>query len=481
MRGNPVVFTGFEKGLNSRDAPYRVEDGEARDLLNVISTARGSVRKRNGSVQFAAEDAHSLFAGITTKVLIAGVGTKLRKVTTGGVGSDLKTGLTAGQHWEWIEGPASGGQGPFYGMNGLDTPQQWDGLAGSTSDWTAATGAVPNGKFIVQHANRVWVAGLASDPSALYWSNLGDPRDWPAENIERFDPNDGGAITGIGKAGPFLVVFKERKAWLVQDLDRGGNRPLSDSIGCVAPRSIVDTPRGTFFLSHAGIYRTDGHSLSKISGPVDPTIGLLIASERSKAAALFFDDHYYLSYARSGGDPDRTLDYDINLGSWWLHTLAARQWTAFEPTSGLEIMGALPARISRCFTPNTHDDAGVAFPGFWSSAFHAFGMPALRKRFRGVHFDGSGRIEFQVARDFSPLSAEAGATLATGDSTLFGVDDGSVYGGDDGTLFGGLATVESARAMSLGAAKALSVQFGNTSTDPFEVDSYTVFLTPRKD
>jgi hypothetical protein len=482
VRGQGFLFADLAGGLDSKDAPYDVPEGAARDLLNVVSTAKGAIRKRDGSVQFAAVDASSLAATFQPKNLIAATGTKLQKITGAAAISDIKTGLTNGLPWEWVEAPVSGGLGPAWGMNGTDTPQAFDGGAG-TVNWTASAGTVPNGKYMVFQGNRVWVAV----GSRVYWCEIGDPRNWPAANVTAFDENDGGDITGLGKVGPYVLVFKEKKTWVITDLDTSANRKLSDAIGCVSHRSVAETPNGAFFLAQPGIFRTDGNTIERVSLPVDPTLAAVSVAQRRNVAGGYFNDHYYLSFARGGSDPDRTLDFDFKIGSWWLHSLAARQWTVWEPTTGLELLGAFPSRVSRAFVPGgTWSDAGAAYSGgaFWASTFHAFGMPALRKRVKRVSFDGSGIIQPEVAKDFAPGTTFEEKVVDFPDTAsdgLYGVDDGSLYGVDDGTIYGGLSTVSEARLASLGVARAWSVKFGNQTTDPFEVDSYTLFIGPRKD
>jgi hypothetical protein len=64
----------------------------------------------------------------------------------------------------------------------------------------------------------------------------------------QFDPGDGEQITAIGSVGPYVLVAKPSKLWLIYDLDTLANRPLGKNVGCVAHRSMVETPFGTFFL-----------------------------------------------------------------------------------------------------------------------------------------------------------------------------------------------------------------------------------------
>jgi hypothetical protein len=200
---------------------------------------------------------------------------------------------------------------------------------------------VPNGAFAVFAGNRIWMTGITADPSAVWFSELvsigeggaeGDPSCWPSTNVVRFDSSDGEPITGIGTVGPYLVVFKEHKTWIIHDLDTGANRKIADNIGCVAQRSIVETVLGTFFLTaDQGIYLTNGSKLEEMSYKVRPTILGINEAHRANAAGCYYADHYYLSYpSGSSSTNDRTLDYDVQLKSWWLHSLAPNEWVSFE-------------------------------------------------------------------------------------------------------------------------------------------------------
>src|SRR5207248_8682974 len=130
---------------------------------------------------------------------------------------------------------------------------------------------VPQGKYMIFAGNRVWMTGIASDPSAVWFSELvsigeggaeGDPSSWPTTNVVRFDAQDENPITGIGTVGPYIVVFKEEKTWVIHDLNTGANRRLADTIGCVSHRSIVHTAAGTYFLTRdQGVYLTEGSRL----------------------------------------------------------------------------------------------------------------------------------------------------------------------------------------------------------------------------
>jgi hypothetical protein len=406
VRGSPVVFNDFSGGLDTKSAPYLVQNKFARDCRNVVTTINGAIKKRAGNQTFCSVFAGSptvltsLFGMQATTVLVATGAAKMYSIGAGGVSTDI-TGasvITSGARWDFTEAPASGGQGPLYAVNGTDIPKQWTG-AGSIADWTATTGAVPNGKFILYVKNRVLIAGVPGTPHRLYASALGDPRNWgTAANqgwVVDLDPNDGDQITGMGVVGPYVMVFKNEKAFTVYDLDTGANRRLSTNVGCVAHRSIAESPQGLFFLTaDRGVYATDGVNLRKVSDRIAPTLDATNPSARGNAAGVFFNDHYYLSVPTTGATNSLTLDYDFNAGSWWAHSNAANEWATWRPAAGLELYAAQAsaAIVDKSYVAGTTQDNGANFTAYWRSPWIAFQEPYVRKRVRQMHMDGRGVV-----------------------------------------------------------------------------------------
>lgn len=480
MRGTPKTFLGFTGGVNLLDAPYLLADKEARDARNVVSTNRGAIKKRPGAQTFVATAAQikGLFAGENPKILLATSASVIYKITSGAVITSLKTGLS-NSPWEWIQANPSGGQGPFFGMNGVDAPQYYDGAAAATVNWTAAVGAVPNGKYILYANNRVWVAS----GDRVFWSNVADPRDWPAANVAQFGRGDGEDITGIGTVGPYILVFKSNKCWVIYDLDTGANRRIGDGIGCVAHRSIVETPAGTIFLSEdQGVMSTDGAAFKRLSDRIKPLLEDINQAKRSEAAGAFINDHYYLSFSTGGVNNDVTVDLDMKLDAWWVHTLAEQDFAIWEPATIPQLYGAKAGAqiIDRCFVDGETADNAAAFDSYWKGPYHPFGSPHLRKRCRAIHFDGKGRINVGVSRAFAIGDEELAAVDFSGSDGTFGVDDGGLFGVDDAGIFGGLVAVQEAKIPTPGVARAWSIIFGNDTTDDFEVESYTMAMQTRR-
>lgn len=540
-RGTPFSFDGFIGGLNTVDSPYTLQATETRDCLNVIATTRGAIRKRTGSTLFTASpptvELNSAFAATIsgTKWLIVAGGGKIYKVSTAGAVTEIGKGFS-GARYTMVQAPTGtgvGGLGPVYMSNGVDAPQEWTGT-GEVKPWSGKNDTehygtspfVPNGAYMVFVGNRVWMTGISTDPSAVWFSDIvsigagggqGDPTSWPKTNVVRFDSSDGYPITGIGTIGPYILVFKEHKTWVIHDINTGANRNLASNIGCVANRSITETPEGTFFLTaDQGVYLTDGTHIREMSYNVRPTILGINQAQRANAAGAYYNNHFYLSFASDASATNsRTLDYDMQLKSWWLHDLTANQWAQYEPSEiGLySVRPGTSKGVIQAFVPNVFADVGEPYAGahsltaYWFGSWipfyifihrHAVSAQFVKKRVRAIHFDGSGIINPIVFKDFHQSAVQLPAVVgsspqyepalpvnfAAGETTFGNTDTGQVFGGTEykgfEMIFGGAAVTQEARLYSLGTAKVWSVGFGNTNSEPFEVDSFTLFAQFRK-
>lgn len=627
MRGTPFLKEGFTGGLNTIDSPYTVAENESRECLNVVSTERGSIRKRYGSVQWLVEgeipnvELTSCFACTIngTPYMLVSNGEKVWSVTSAGAVAEIGKGFTAGSYWCMVQAPVSIGvasQGPVYMVNGVDKPQYWTGASAVTevkewvgvantpaltdgvltantstiksetagflssdigltvkfaaahkvqvesaepeikealieavispkeavlalpgeTGWKETTSSVhfsierayyaagknvPNGRYMIFFGNRVWMTGITGDPSAVWFSELvsigeggaqGDPSQWPASNVVRFDSSDGAAITGIGTVGPYICLFKEFKTWVIHDVNTGANRRLADTIGCVSHRSIVETVGGTFFLTaDQGVYLTEGSKLHEMSYNIRPTVLGINGAKRSQAAGAYFNNHYYLSFASGASTTaNRTVDYDVQLKSWWLHDLTGNQWSIWEPVTGKPALYTLPpetkAGLAHAFVESIWTDRGKIYRGseglaaFWKSSWEPFAYyvfrhrikaPFLKKRVRQIFFNGEGSIIPIVYKNFLQAGAQQGAVVGNKPQyvlekpTDFEASEeefggGTAIFGTEETLFGGEQTVGAARIYSPGVASVWSVGWGNNSAEPFIVDAFVYMAQFRK-
>lgn len=498
MRGQAVRFIDFTGGLNTKAAPYLVAENECRDSLNIVSTVRGSIKKRFGNLTFTSSFTGSpsfitslfgLNTGSTS--LIAAGGTKLYSISTGGTVTDITgaASLTTGLRWAFTSAPASGGQGPLYGINGTDTPKQWTG-SGNIADWTASVGSVPNGTIMCYYKNRVWIAGVPGFPSRLFFSDLGDPRSWTATNTVDFDPTDGQTITGLATAGPYLLVFKQSKTFSVYDLNTGANRPVSQSVGCVASRTVCESPIGTFFLSaDQGVFVSNGSTLKNVSDKIKPTLQSLSTAVVANSCGAFFNDHYYLSVPTSGSRNNITLDYDTTTDSWWKHSNTASQFALWRPSSAsaVELYAAQDIAspiVDKCYVAQTFQDNGAAMTYSFTGPWLSYKAPYLRKRMRQIHIDGRGTWDLCLAVDFLDTEQVIASNIFSGSGSTGSTFGGTGTFGGDGA-FGDIAGQTEHHEYSAGfpvnnVSRSFSVEFQGTSSTDAEIDAYTTMITLRK-
>lgn len=532
--------SGFTGGLNSIDSPFTIADGETRDCLNVFATTRGSIQKRTGMTQFLQDPPNLEFSSIFpvtisgTKWLIGFAGTHIYKIDVAGVYTAI-TGaatVTSGSRWSVVQSALSAAvasEGPVYMVNGVDPPLFWSG-SGNVAAWTGDTGGyaasphVPNGPYMIYAANRIWIGGVAASPATVYFSDLvstgptgglPDPSSFPIPNTIGFDVEDAQPITGLGTIGPYVLVFKENKTWvIINPGNPSGTRQVSNTLGCVAHRSIVETPEGTFFLTdNDGVYLTTGTKMVEMSYKVRPTVLQINQSVRGQACGAFHANHYYLSYpSGSSTSNNRTLDYDLQLKAWWLHDMTVNQYALFEPSGAPSLYAAVPGGlgtfpgVQQCFTAGVYLDYGQVYTGAngysayyygaWQDFYeyflrHRIRIPMVKKRVRQITFGGSGVIIPLIFKNFETSgtqyagvagnASEAVPTLpidfAAG-GELWG--DATQVWGDPGLPWGGTTASGIARIYAPGVANEWSVAFGNSDENPFEVSYYTYAISTRK-
>lgn len=628
--GNPSVYADFSGGINRQAGPYLLQENQCQDARNVYANALGALTKRNGFTAFSTlktsananaidGSPHSLTAAnfTSTRYLLAVGKTpsastdSIVSVNTSGVATVIKTGLSQGKRWEFVQAPvartnelqtvtisATGGtftltysgqttsainydasaedvqtalvalnniepgevqvakigsvysitflgnlggtnvsaltgdgasltggteprlviatvtdgttEGPIYGVNGVDTPQYWSGASASTAtaNWTAVNslGAIidphpaKNCKYLVYHLDKLWASGDTSQPGRIYSSGvdsngLPDPRNWDSDYTDDVDPADGEQITGLGKIGPYLLVFKSRKTYVLIDPQNRAYRPISSSIGCVAHRSIVETARGTMFLSDdLGVCITDGASVTPMSDPIDPFLNALLEDEAvdvEKAAGVYYDDSYWLSLPVDGTNAI-TLQFSFVTDSWWLHTCASNQYALLDPLGAPKLYSAQPAaqRIEQAFNPASYEDASGTYESYWEGPFWAWGAPHMNKRLHQLRADGQGYWQMLIKESFNrpyegPIdeiiweaTSSANQFFGVGTTEFGDADTAIVFSGEQGVIQKRYSTP------SRGWGRAWSLKITDSSggsNDLMEVYAVTAFIRTRAD
>jgi hypothetical protein len=200
-------------------------------------------------------------------------------------------------------------------------------------DDVAGTGGTdpPRAKFITVISEFVMLGGLASYPTSVQWSEIGDADGWRigTGGCDRQEFPDGGLVTGI-TASEYGLVFQENSirrfafnpgSAYVFEFQR-----IVEKAGTSASQSITRTNARVFWLGEDGFWMEAGGQLVPIGAErVNRYFFADIASANVPYVQGYADpvsQHAYFAYpslAQSSGDvKDRILCYDYVLDRWTL-------------------------------------------------------------------------------------------------------------------------------------------------------------------
>jgi len=316
-----VLQQSFTGGLNVRDKAHMIGDNQASLLENFEIRSDGGLVKRAGQAKYnssaiGSNSVHSLFryykSATTFKEFLAGCGTALYKGNDGtGVWTSIQTGLADArmyfQTWNDI----------VYIFNGTDK-LQYNGTTVS-----AISGSPPAATFVVLHKERLYIAGVTTNPNRLYFCETGDPTTWnTSTNYIDIDSDDGDKITGLAPINGMLAIFKENGIFMLQgyNSDTHAWQRVTTNTGCVAQRSVAMHNQLIYFQSSDGVYKFNGNSTLKISGFVDPEFDSIPANVLVDGVGVVHREQYWLCASYGAGPNSKTMVYDIKSGGWTKYT-----------------------------------------------------------------------------------------------------------------------------------------------------------------
>jgi len=279
-------FSGFSGGLNTRVSSVLLQDNESPDLQNVVLDENGAITRRKGF-------------------------TKINATAIGGGSSDVNAVYQLEQSNGNKYCVAFSSTNGYYSSDGCQTfttvvttltrnndvncdaygdrlycaNNQYDFYFDGADD--IAYAGPSDLAYIRVFRNRCFGAGKDTNPSRLYWSNLGNCGTWTtATDYVDIDAEDGDVITGIGPdLFNFLTIYKKFSTYLLQfDNANTANRKIinvSKSTGAKNHRSIINYNNRQYFSSvgpfggQPGIYSTDGILIHEDTGKLRGGIDLL--------------------------------------------------------------------------------------------------------------------------------------------------------------------------------------------------------------
>jgi len=179
----------------------------------------------------------------------------------------------------------------------------------------------PKGAFPCIHDEKLFIGGNSTYPSEIYWSDTYNPDVFPSSNYEKMRIDDGDEITfvkeqagvlTIGKTNSILRYYTKATIWYYQRMS---------TIGCPAPYSVANTPKGIVYYNRAGLYLFNGQYSTLISDAVTTEIEDVLQSNLDNISGFYWNNEYhfaYISETAGGSINDRVLILDFTRNAYTL-------------------------------------------------------------------------------------------------------------------------------------------------------------------
>ncbi len=160
----------------------------------------------------------------------------------------------------------------------------------------------PTFSLVMQHTDRLWIAGISGDMSTLAFSDAGFPDIFPADFYVVCNPTD--PITGLAVYNGRPIVFNQNSFGQILGSTPDAYRydQVPGGIGCVDCRSIqIRTIRGVpvlIWMSDRGVYGYNGSTVEYLSDSIEDLLNVNVQQA---------------SYTR--GSHTDTVDADFNAGT----------------------------------------------------------------------------------------------------------------------------------------------------------------------
>lgn len=340
------------------------------------------------------------------------------------------------------------------GINSLEVGQQASGIQSNQTLYTTG-GVQPNSappacSYVINHQNRLWLAGL-ENPNELWYSETLDSGFGVAftqEQIALINPTVGqtvgGALVALASMDSNLIILQENQIWFIQGSGpdpTGGNGffappqivASSSKIGCRDVNSVVLQPQGVMFKSTQGFWLLGRDlSLKYVGAPVKTFNSDVVSS------AVALANNSQINFLSTSGT---TLMYDWYYDSW-------STFSTNGSDSVIDINGAFNMITSSgaiwVQTPGIYIDGDgspviMSINTAWLKPGNVQGFQRIWKAFFEGQFYGSQPYLVQIAYNYNATVVDNFTLNAGSGSSSIGTWGGSatwgatIWGEDGGT------------------------------------------------
>jgi hypothetical protein len=282
-------------------------EGKKEVPVNMVFVGTNEITKDTGIENFAntgtgiVKSLYSFVKKSGTAYLIRNLGTVLQKYNpASGNFEDFKTGLSDGKRFgyetydDWL-----------YMGNGYDNYMRYDGQNPPTEYVSA-----PKGNILCVFEDRMHIAGNPSEPLTIYYSDIGNPTNFPVANVIK--PPGADKITGLIKYYNVLLVLKENSDWRVEYTWDGTNwipklQVVSENYGCISPKAYCWVENDVWFFTGKEVRRIGwlmgrgevrgvlGFDPRSLSNQIKETLKLANQEKISESAVIYHNKRFYLA------------------------------------------------------------------------------------------------------------------------------------------------------------------------------------------
>ena len=448
--------------LGENNADAETEDSFSRGSLSLLRNYHidglGGLLKRQGWEHYTSNAIDSTnpvqglgYMDFGTPYLLAVSGTKVKRMSeaTTPTWTDITGSVTINSGQNYVQKFCTfhdGTNGNIIGTDGAGNPWKWNGSGNVSALALTKAGDVESFK------THVFAINTPDRPTAIRYSDTGDPATWPADNI--FDCTRDSAGVGLSlHSSETLLAFYENSVWRI-NFDYGGAGALTSfftsqlvdgSIGAVSRTGIVTSRGRTYFASRQGIHVIDDPSRPAryVSRPLEGLWNTL-NKERLKYIYAFergepWNEIVFLVSSTGSAFHDIALVYNTEIASF---TGVENAWSIFESEGNNQrfnvgvnyiksngqhftMLGGYDSKIAKAwgsdrnatsYTDNTTAVRSICQTGFLDMGYE--GQKSIREAWLDIHVVAKHTFSVKVDGAEERLSTNAVLDLGTDSGAL---------------------------------------------------------------
>ena len=311
----------------------QIKDNESPDMTNCDFVGKGGIGNREGYLEIGSPATYtsgikgmgSLYTSSYHQLLAFksdGANVVLSHSTDGGAWTNVTATTFSNINIDGCQAASS-----FYVGNGTDVMKHWNGSA-----WNTTTNGT-KGFYPTYYNQRIWVVD-ETNPDRINFSGqyseqlltggslvnkLGDFSDATAGWIS-FKYGSGAEVTGLKVFKDALYVFLRDSIYKISPASTANTftiTQVTNSVGCVAHRTIRQVEEDLYFAGDDGVYSV-GEIANYVSvrttnksAKIQKVFENLTSSNKAKLCGVYHNFKYHLFYSLYGTSNDSCIAYDI--------------------------------------------------------------------------------------------------------------------------------------------------------------------------